>query len=189
VKRAAGAGALAAAAAVALVGIAGATAYGDGPPPGHTGGFGEPTCERCHSGQPINDVDGAVGLSGAPPAYDPGRTYRLTVWLARPALRRAGFQLSARFVNGEHAGHLARLDETTRVTDPSTSPVRYIQHTRTGSDVAVVDTARWTFRWTAPTRPDTVVFHLSANASNDDASEFGDYVYLASRPIHAVTRP
>lgn len=34
-------------------------AYGDGPEPGNTGGFGEPTCASCHVDAPTNGAAGS----------------------------------------------------------------------------------------------------------------------------------
>ncbi|HSJ15599.1 MAG TPA: hypothetical protein VK939_14345, partial [Longimicrobiales bacterium] len=68
-----------------------------GPEPGHTGGFGEPTCRACHFDGPENPVDAAVTLSGLPGSWLPGRSYPITVVLGGAELRRGGFQLAARF--------------------------------------------------------------------------------------------
>ena len=67
----------------------------------------------------------------------------------------------------------------------------YAQHTEAGTVLTRPGTASWTVEWRAPatTAPGggatAVVFHAAANAANDDASEFGDFIYTAS----ATTRP
>jgi len=38
----------------------------EGPPPGHTGGFGEPTCQECHSEFDVNASSGALGVEDSP---------------------------------------------------------------------------------------------------------------------------
>jgi hypothetical protein len=50
--------------------------------------------------------------------------------------------------------------------------------------------------WTAPHESNAVMFNVAANASNDDASALGDFIYLAQAtaeapfaPGHAVPRP
>ena len=60
--------------------------------------------------------------------------------------------------------------------------VTYAQHTEPGNALTGPETAAWTVEWRAPSRPDAaaVVFHAAANAANDDASEFGDFIYTAS---------
>lgn len=55
---------------------------------------------------------------------------------------------------------------------------QYLGYSEAGSLTEIPDTLRWTFSWTAPDEDDgVVVAHVAANASNDDASEFGDRIY------------
>ena len=161
------------------------TPYTDGPPPGHTGGFNEPTCRACHSDNPLNQDEGALELSGAPDVYTPGQSYTLTVELTRPGLRTAGFQLAARHGEGDRAGlqagELRAIDEWVQVIEGIESAISYAQHTGGGTSL-VADTVRWSIEWRAPDRPGgAVIFDVAANASNDDASEFGDFIYATSR--------
>ncbi len=53
----------------------------DGPPVGHTGGFGEPTCQGCHLGNQLNAPGGMLGVEGIPAAYMPNERYRITIVL------------------------------------------------------------------------------------------------------------
>lgn len=163
--------------------LGGAPFYPQDPPAAHTGGFGEPTCHRCHFDQPMNAPGGSLRLVGVPELYRAGARYTLTVELARPAMQRGGFQVSARFADGarggRQAGRLGRLDDRVEVVRDDSSAVQYAHHTETGTTLATPDTMRWRVAWTAPeTALARVVFHLSANAANDDASEFGDFVYV-----------
>ena len=151
-------------------------AYPDAPPPAHTGGFGEPTCYRCHFDQPLGPA-GALHLDGLPDIPEAGQRYRLTLTLGHAAMQRAGFQLAARHTDGHPAGHLEPLDDRTAAL-ADTSGVVYLQHTEAGSYLVMRDTARWSFAWTAPEVGDSVLFHGAANAANGDASEFGDVVYV-----------
>ncbi len=94
-----------------------------------------------------------------------------------------GFQLAARFKDGERAGHqagsLQAVDDRVEVTHDDSSGVQYAQQTKAGTALVLPNTATWTVEWIAPTTMSgTVVFHLAANASNDNASQFGDYVYV-----------
>ncbi|HEX9581679.1 MAG TPA: choice-of-anchor V domain-containing protein [Gemmatimonadales bacterium] len=179
---------LAAALAVAVALIAGArpirqAAFPDRPPLGHTGGFGEPTCARCHAGDPLNQRGGALTLDGLPPAYQAGGRYRLTVTMTRPRIRRSGFQLAIRFAGedppGRAAGTLRRIDDRVQVAD--SLGVTYAFHTGVGSVLTAPDRAAWALEWVAPSdsaRP--LVAHVAANAANDDGSELGDFIYADS---------
>ena len=166
--------------------LGGAPGYPEGPPAAHTGGFGEPTCHRCHFDQPMNAPGGSLTLMGVPEVYTAGARYVLTIELARPEMQRGGFQLAARFANGgsvaRQAGRLGMLDDRVEVVRDDSSAVQYAHHTETGTVLAAPDTIRWMIAWSAPeTATARVVFHVSANAANDDASEFGDFVYIAER--------
>ena len=168
---------------VALSALAqGAAAYRTGPPAGHTGGFGEPTCAVCHWSEEGGDREpGALSVE-VPARYEPGSTYDVAVRLRDPALRSAGFQLSARFAEGAaagaQAGTLAAPDSSVLVVTGGTG-ISYASHTAAGTLPAGDGAARWLVRWTAPAGG-AVVFHVSANAGNDDASELGDRIHTAS---------
>jgi hypothetical protein len=59
--------------------------------------------------------------------------------------------------------------------------IQYAQHTEAGSRLETAGHARWTIEWTAPAGDGgTAVFHVVANAANDDDSEFGDHIYADS---------
>ena len=166
-------------------------AYLDGPPPAHTGGFGDETCHACHFENDLDDPGGSLTLSGVPDTFDPSATYRITVSLERPGMERAGFQMAPRANDGDGAGGpagaLQALDGDERVqVVAGPDGVTYAQHTEPGTALTDPDSTSWTFEW----RPATggtasVTFHAAANAANDDASEFGDFIYTAS----ATTRP
>lgn len=184
---------LAVVATTAALAHAAAIAYTQGPPPAHTGGFGEPTCHLCHFDQPLNDPDGSLRLEGLPAAYTAGARYTFVIALERAGLRRAGAQLAVRFVagprGGNQAGRLQPLDDRLEVVVEEASAIAYARQTLEGSGVDAPDRARWSIEWTAP-GPEAegpVVFHLAANAANDDASELGDHVYTAEYRIPAKT--
>lgn len=169
----------------------------DGPPPGHTGGFGEPTCRACHSDSGLNEAGGDLSLTGAPARYEPGRTYDLEVNLRRAGMQRAGFQLAARFAAGAAAGTPAGLlsprDARTKVVWDTVSRVGYIEHTAAGTAL-VGDAGRWTLRWTAPAATaerrggGSVSFNLAANAADDDSSPLGDFIYVTAVTVAAARR-
>jgi hypothetical protein len=187
-------------AALALAAAAAPARFKEGPPPAHTGGFGEPTCRQCHSDAGLNDPGGRLALAGVPSAYQPGRTYELAVSLERAGMLRAGFQLAARFAAGagggaggeagRQAGALAPADDRTAVVFDSGTGISYIEHTLVGTALASgTAAARWTFRWTAPAAPGgAVVMHLTANAANDDDSPLGDFIYATAVSVAAGRR-
>lgn len=176
-----------------------AASYLDGPPPGHTGGFGEPTCHRCHFDAPVGSGGGGLALNGLPERYEPGLGYRVVVELTAPEMRRGGFQLAVRCDSaerrGEQAGKLRPLDGRAEVVVgegrrfAGDSSVQYARHTRTGAEPASRGTLRWAIRWTAPGEGGSasgcgpVLVHATANAANGDDSEFGDRVHTAKARV------
>lgn len=155
----------------------------EGPPPGHTGGFGEPTCLACHFGSGLNDPAGDLYVEGFPPTYRPGRTYLLTVRLAVPATSVAGFQAALRYAEGarrgRNAGTVEAVDGRVVAVTDSVGGVTYLQHAGGGAVLAPgTDVASWTFRWVAPRDPGTAVrLSVAANSGNGDNSPLGDLVY------------
>lgn len=173
---------------LALVGAAGLLllpgaggAYLDRAPPGHTGGFGEPTCHTCHQGERVNDPEGSLTLS-TPETFEAGQVYDLAVRLRHPALLRGGFQLSARLAGGPDAGRQAgELAAGPGAEVVDWQGVQYARHTARGADHGEAGEIRWELRWRAPGDPGSpVAFHVAANAGNYDDSELGDFVYVAT---------
>jgi len=151
----------------------------DGPVPGHTGGFGEPTCHACHADGPEPAV-GGVSIQGLPERFVPGKRYQLTLVLDGTPTRAAGFQLAVRGApgtprEGEQAGVLAPAGERARVREGA-GGVQYLSHSWDGVLQPEAGQARWSFTWTAPADMTDVAFHVAANYANDDASELGDIV-------------
>ena len=158
--------------------VASEARYRDGPPPGFTGDFGEPTCVTCHmDATAVADAPGLV-LDGVPDIFEPGRTYLITVELHDEELEAGGFQLSARTSSGKQAGSWQAKDSRSRVVYGSMSNVAYAIHTVEGAEPVAPDSARWTLAWTAPdSSGDSVVFSAAANAANGDDSSFGDRIF------------
>jgi hypothetical protein len=164
--------------------LLGSATYGraerDRPPPAHTGGFSEPLCNACHFQADVNAGAGALTIDGLPREYEAGGAYTLTITLTQEHLAAGGFQMSARFEDGTQAGTLtaapgdeARVDVTTR------ADVQYIHHVYAGTQPVAWDTARWQVLWTTPPSG-AVVFHVAANAADDDESPMGDMIYATS---------
>ncbi len=160
-------------------------AYVDGPPAAHTGAFGGETCHACHFENDLDAPGGSLALRGVPDTFDRSETYRITVSLQRAGMERAGFQLAARVSEGDGAGGpagaLLALDGDERVqVVAGPDGTAYAQHTEPGTALRGAAETSWTVEWRPPAAGGPVVFHVAANAANDDASEFGDFIYTAS---------
>ena len=160
------------------------SAFKEGPYPNVTGGFGEQTCHLCHLDNPINAPGGAVTLEGIPPAFAPGQTYPITVTISRQGLRRGGFEIAARFASGKQQGRQAgswRLIDARAQLIPGAvdKALTFVQHNQTGSRAATPGSNTWTMEWIAPSAAAGAVrFNVAANASNNDDSPLGDYIYV-----------
>ena len=169
-------------------------AYLDGPPPAHAGSTGGDTCHVCHFDNDRDAPGGSLTLTGVPDAFDPPAAYRITVTVARPGIRRGGFQLSARVAEGNDAGRQAGVlrtlpgDERVQVIEGPDAVV-YAQHTASGTALTGSETTSWTVEWSPPdTGHASITLHAAANAGNDDASEFGDFIYTATATTRPATR-
>ena len=153
--------------------------YRDGPPPAHTGGFTDDTCHACHFDNDLNDASGSLTLDGVPVSFGSPEPSRLTITLTRPGLAVAGFQLAVRIAEGpgrgRQAGTLRAVDDRVQIVADGDRGVVYAQHTETGA--AVRESGTWIVEWSPGSVEAPVVFHVAANAANDDFSEFGDYIY------------
>lgn len=176
--------------------------HAEGPPPGHTGGFGEPSCLACHTEFDVN-VGGSLTLEGLPSTYEPGATYVVSVVLRSTDMAGAGFQAAARLAGTGaadaaggggaevgQAGTLESLDARTAVIPDSTGTIQYVQHVTGSTKVDDPERATWSFEWTAPERAaDAVLFHAAANSANGDDSPLGDLVYTTERRLEAADTP
>jgi hypothetical protein len=159
-----------------------------GPPPGHTGGFGEPDCTACHTGDEVNAYGGRVEILGLPDAWTPGGRYPLTVVVTMEETAAAGFQLSSRFPDGTQAGEFTPVDPRVTVTAGEGDPeLRYAHHTEAGALDARADGSRWLVEWVAPGGANSgdVVFNVAGNSANGDNSPLLDLVYLAEVRVPA----
>jgi hypothetical protein len=167
--------------------------HAEGPPPGHTGGFGEPTCLACHNEFAINPAEaGTLDVDGLPDSYEAGATYRVSIVMTGDdEMRAAGFQGAFRYAAGERrgqrAGAVLALDETVTVVPVDSTNVEYVQHKRAGTRTVHDGLVTWTFEWTAPTSTDPVVFNVAANSANGDDSPLGDLVFTSEAHIGGGT--
>jgi hypothetical protein len=159
-----------------------ARATRDRPPPAHTGGFGEPTCQSCHDDLPANRGPGTLRITGIHDGlFHPGQAYDLHVELEDLHLRAAGFQLTARFRDGSQAGQFeVPSAETGRIAATLAGGIVFMHHLYDGTEVATRGAARWSVRWLPPEGAGgTVVLHAAAVAADNDLSNLGDNVYTA----------
>ena len=163
--------------------------HAGGPPAGHTGGFGEPTCRICHLEFDLN-LGGELELEGLPDSFRPGESYVVTLALRSSEMNRAGFQAAVRFVEGvaagKQAGELLPLDGRTTVVADTASGVQYVQHAPPSLESADPEFVSWSFEWRAPNSADAISFDAAANSANGDDSPLGDIVYAASARIVAA---
>jgi hypothetical protein len=170
--------------AVLIAGPIAATAFKEGPYPNVTGGFGEQSCHLCHLDNPINEAGGSVQVEGIPPTYKAGESYPVTITLSRADMRRGGFEIAARFTSGRRKGTQAgtwqlRDGRAQLIPGAVDKALTFVQHNLAGSRAATAGVNRWTIDWTAPDAPQAPVqFNVAANASNNDDSPLGDYIYL-----------
>ena len=143
----------------------------------YTGGFGEQTCHHCHFDYPLNDNPGTLSVKGLSREFSPDSLYEITISTTRSGLRRAGFQMTARFSAGKQGGSFQHISDRTEFTGMEQSNVRYIQHSPGGTVPVSDERGEWKVLWRAPAAgSDTVYFHVAVNAGNGDASEFGDFI-------------
>jgi hypothetical protein len=157
--------------------------YAEGAPPGFSGGFTEQSCDACHFHAAPNTGPGRLALEGVPDRFTAGEPYRLSILLTQPAMKLAGFQLTARFKDdGSQAGTLAKDPASdASVGIDAQSGIQYAGQRRQGAAVVMPEGSLWTVIWTAPSAARSVVFHLAANAANGDERADGDYVYTLTR--------
>jgi hypothetical protein len=178
---------------LALTGVVAISAFNpEGPPPGHTGGFGEPTCITCHQGSDLNAFGGRVTIEGLPNEYVQGERYLLTVFLEAEETDLAGFQLAARYRTGGeeglNAGKIHPVDDRVAISI-GTNGLQYVHQTRQGSYMSAPDSTSWSMEWIAPSTGNSVVFHVAANSGNGDNSPLSDLVYTADLSVDAGPSP
>lgn len=168
-----------------------AVRHAGGPPVAHTGGFGEPTCQECHTGGEVNAPGGALGIVGMPAQYTPGARYEISVVLQSDDVTLAGFQGAVRFADGparaDQAGNIDAADPRVAVAVDGLTHTQYVQHAAAEHRIDPGGVVTWTFGWTAPEARDGVELHVAANSANGDDSPLFDLVYTA-RAFSAARR-
>ena len=145
-----------------------------------TGGFGEETCRSCHFDYDLNPDGGQLNVTGLETGFKPGEVMEIALEVSRKELGKAGFQLSARFDDGQQAGNFF-LDDNSRIMFTSSAPdsLQYVQHSAEGTEPNGDGMNKWIVHWKAPEKISSpVIFNIAANAGNGDQSEFGDFIYV-----------
>jgi hypothetical protein len=163
--------------------VGSAKAYPAGPPPGVTGGFGEPTCSQagCHVTYRLNEGKagglGDIVITGFPKQYEPGKSYPVKMTITHDSADRGafGFQLAVRVKESRaQAGELKATGTGTQVVEEN--GIQYMEQTLEGTLSNVFE-----FTWVAPaTTAGEVVVNAAGNAGNGDGSPEGDYIYATS---------
>jgi hypothetical protein len=188
--------------ALAVLGVAAAapwaSAHDTGPFLPFTGAPQEPitgdgaTCNYpggCHDTFDVDSGPGSLTIE-APPSYEPGMTYPITVDLSQEGQLRWGFQMTALDELLQGAGTFAPSDANTQrqaafdiVTDR-----RYISHTEPGTAAGQANGNSWTFQWIAPeTDVGPVTLYAAGNAADNSDTSTGsnDYIYTTTATISA----
>ncbi len=156
-----------------------ATALPEGAPPGHSGGFGEPSCASCHMGAAPSSND-SLRIKGLPDNYNAGERYRLELILRSEGSETGGFQLSLRRAPEKSAGQFVVEGESLDVQ--TKAGVDYLGHTELRH--AFEEEVTWSFDWKSPEdKCEPIELHIAAVAGNDDASPLGDTIFTLQRTL------
>ncbi|MBM3764650.1 MAG: hypothetical protein FJW32_04595 [Acidobacteria bacterium] len=176
-------------------------AFGSGPDPNSEGGPGgnASACAQagCHTGTSLNPSGGSVALqfpSGL--TYTPGVKQRIKVVVtdSNSAVRRYGFQLSARLGSNETRGQAGRFENVSSATIilcgngqersasgncAASNPLEFIEHGSPGT------TGTFEVDWTPPASDvGAVKFYVAGNAANGNNSSSGDRIHTANATIN-----
>lgn len=150
-------------------------AYPDGAPWGSADPEGAQNCASCHYAEDAVRESDAILVTGLPRAVERGKTYSFNLSLVDLEYASMGFLVAAshgRFLNVD-GENIAALEAMVRSTIP-----------KNFSDAADY----WVLEWEAPADMsvgESIAFDLAVNASNDDASPFGDTIHYRTIRISA----
>jgi PKD-like domain len=155
---------------------------------GKTGSPGETTCQSCHADFALNSGPGSISISNFGMnnwQYIPGQTYPITVTITQVGLTKFGFGLECLTSTQLNAGTLSIVDpNATKLLGKIVNGVNRINATHTLNGTFSLDSRSFIVNWTAPpagTGP--VTFYFAGNATNDDISTSGDYIYSSSQQV------
>ncbi len=151
----------------------------------------------CHSGNNVNDPNGALQLITNIPSsgWTEGETYELTVRQAFPGKDVFGFKITSwGDVDSASVGTFSTTDSLLQVTSSGifdfsqtqVGQLEYVTHTNKAGSVTSAERGekRWTFNWTAPDVKDqNISFFVAGNAANGNGQITGDYIYYKTVTI------
>ena len=159
--------------------------YTSGAGPAYTGAISEGNCTSCHSsyslvtsGTQWNRIRMRSNIPST--GYLPDSTYTITITYAESGISKFGFQLTGLDTTNAAAGTFSTSDSRTSTSSTSVGGKTryYIGQTTTGSARVATDSTAWTFKWKAPsTNVGKVKFYTTVNATNNNGSDNGDYIY------------
>ncbi len=163
-----------------------------------TGAPGEETCGKagCHVDATI-DLDNdfevtSLTLGAGEKTYKPATLYSLSLKAKKATVGRFGFQILALDSNNRSIGTFAVPSGSTKVQlqkgAVNGADRNYVTHTTAGNKPAVVGEIEWKFNWTSSQKyQGKVTFYYCVNATNFDAKNTGDHLYVASAPYMTTT--
>lgn len=155
---------------------------------GKTGSPGESTCQSCHADFALNSGPGMISISNFGMnnwQYVPGQTYPITVTVSQAGLTKFGFGLECLTGSNINAGTLSIVDpNATKLLGKVVNGVNRINATHTLNGTYNLNSQSFIVNWTAPpagTGP--VTFYFAGNATNDDITTNGDYIYSSNQQV------
>lgn len=143
------------------------SAFPDGAPWGSADPDGAQSCASCHYFEDAVQRSDAILVTGLPDKVEQGKTYSFSLSLVDTDYATMGFLMAAS--RGQFVSVHDEKTETHETMARSTAPKR-----------ADDEASYWTLEWAAPAElpvGDVVTFNIAINASNDDASPFGDVIH------------
>ncbi len=161
-----------------FIGVAPAplSAFPDGAPWGSADPEGAQSCASCHYAEDaVLNSDAILAGGGLPSEIERGKTYSLSLSLVHTDYATIGFLIAA-----SHGTFLSANDDKIDVLD---NMARSTKPKGAGNE-----TIYWPLDWVAPldlNAGEIVTFNIAINASNDDASPFGDVIHYRKIQVTA----
>lgn len=150
------------------------SAFPDGAPWGSADPEGAQSCASCHYAEEAVLDSNSIVATGLPDEIETGKTYSFTLMLRHSNYEAMGFLATAS--HGEFLKGAGENIEVLQAMARSTAP----KHSG--------DEGYWVVKWVAPldlSSGETVTFDIAINASNDDASPFGDVIHYREIQVTA----
>ena len=159
---------------------------------GYTGSPGEVTCNTssCHNSFALNSGGGSVSATSTMInwIYEPLTTYTINIKVAKTGVHLFGFGVEILNLSNNNAGTIIVTNAVkTQLKSRFISGVirRNIVHQLNGG--ASPDSVIFSFDWTSPdTTSGAITMYFVGNASNQNGSVTGDYIYSSSLLITPV---